>query len=1275
MKKIKVRISKNPNGGEGKFINKTAAFLYGGTKKARVGMQQDSQAIKNEILDQFTLTNSEEDVIDHLQSTFGLSYVEAEAEIEDVKELLKDAEEKREETEEMIPDSESEEEVIKKEKLYSLTDQWVSDDDSGWDDFDEESDDLAAEDDAALSIEKKGGAVNKKKFVKNIVNGLKKAAEGMEQEQRNANPSILDTPVNGRENFIGSFKRGIKNLGNEFYAKEIYDHTKKLQEEVKSLPSMPMAQDGMEMQQQDVENPMHHLQAYTGSVSNIFNTPMNQIHGAGYEQMPEARRGREQRQERRQQRKMGKDWNRMFGDMAAGYSGVSGLPDYLQFISPQIVQAPQGQQGSGQAPQGPFIDVQYKKGPWWSGKREWSAKGIPAAMLSGMMGAGRGRGVMPGYGYMPAAYGSSYGSSWSTHSTYPGEIVRRKASNVNAVADPGKTSPGLKNNPTTGSYGPGYEGFNADSNGNGIADYLENPNPQGTDVNVTTDTSTDEYVPSFRENILDPENKAYGTQYDFNILQDPENYQSGMFYFKDPKTGQYYQTQSEYPILSMGDENWQPTQVDAEVAARLKHPDKVFGEGYQKPGSDVWEADAEVQGWYSPDDWLQYEYDKNRESYQNIGGDEYFRTNYPEQFAKLKKQQFGGAATGVQPDQFGNLQKFVSGGNGNEMNISPIVYYDNNDISTKDTTDPYYRRGGLVKAADGWTVTGDVKGNTNPQYQSPAFQRFNPNLSEQQNKAAFEYLKSSGTLDPNATYDNTKIYATGQNQGGYKPNVTTRPSGGGYRGGYQYPVQPKGLLEEIRDTFGIFKRNPQTGRNYDFEWMSQRGPIMNAQGQIFQPQRQGTGTGAPQGQGQPNTSGGFQVGDEVRADGSVWRNGVQISDGKGAIMENFGSSGKGQPNQAGYYYDYERVDKPFSHKMTIKGNYIDPNNPSTYGYGSNKQYTGAPFLSNEPYKEQPMQANALNEPKSDSDTRSNDKDSRRDARLDRRIERWDRRAARNEEEYVPMEGSITNYTNPQDFYNAINPVSKEDAQFLGAGYTASEDYQNQGQVKTVRDNDNNWYDRQSKMIPGQKSPSEVEGYYNTQEKKQFGGYMPTFDPGGQFSGVGPFDPNNTSIATGGVGPCTEEAVKNAKPGDPCYNEAYVDSNTPQDFTAEYDINKARTLNLTGVANLGAAAGYAAQGIGQTMENIYDENYLNELTGSDNRDVITYTPTRGGYSGLDQRIGSKGQGRGSTGFNRVVGTDAFTKEGGELKYKKGGVYDLTQEEIGKILAAGGQIKFL
>ena len=55
--------------------------------------------------------------------------------------------------------------------------------------------------------------------------------------------------------------------------------------------------------------------------------------------------------------------------------------------------------------------------------------------------------------------------------------------------------------------------------------------------------------------------------------------------------------------------------------------------------------------------------------------------------------------------------------------------------------------------------------------------------------------------------------------------------------------------------------------------------------------------------------------------------------------------------------------------------------------------------------------------------------------------------------------------------------------------------------------------------------------------------------------------------------------------------------------------------------------------------------------------------------------SKGQGAGSTGFNSVVGNAAFVKKGGQLNYQRGEVYDLTQEEIGKILAAGGQLEFI
>jgi len=114
-------------------------------------------------------------------------------------------------------------------------------------------------------------------------------------------------------------------------------------------------------------------------------------------------------------------------------------------------------------------------------------------------------------------------------------------------------------------------------------------------------------------------------------------------------------------------------------------------------------------------------------------------------------------------------------------------------------------------------------------------------------------------------------------------------------------------------------------------------------------------------------------------------------------------------------------------------------------------------------------------------------------RLDRRIARWDRRAARNEEEYEPMEGVIRNYENPDDFYNAINPIYREDAQFLGAGYTAAEDYKNKGKVRKVRDAEGNWYDRNDKMIPDKKAPSEVPGYYDPVKKH---GGLHKYAPGG-----------------------------------------------------------------------------------------------------------------------------------------------------------------------------------
>jgi hypothetical protein len=196
----------------------------------------------------------------------------------------------------------------------------------------------------------------------------------------------------------------------------------------------------------------------------------------------------------------------------------------------------------------------------------------------------------------------------------------------------------------------------------------------------------------------------------------------------------------------------------------------------------------------------------------------------------------------------------------------------------------------------------------------------------------------------------------------------------------------------------------------------------------------------------------------------------------------------------------------------------------------------------------------------------------------------------------------------------------------------------------------------------------------------FGGYVPTFQPGGQFSGTGPFDANANNvvggIGQGSTGPCTEFEVQD--PNSPCYDPNYKPKSlqNPEDFQVKYDINTARTLSGTGIANLGMLAGNVTQGISAANENKYNENYMkSNISDSLNREPTNELDYRGGYSGLNQRIMSKTQGAGATGFNSVVGNAAFVKKGGELQYRQGGVYDLTQEEVGQILAAGGQIKFL
>jgi hypothetical protein len=1360
MKKVKVRIYKDPNG-KGEFINPTKKFL----QKAAAGMQvgQDMMSLEDRIVEELKNNTTAEDIADILEAEYGVKYYEALNLVDDVinyvyDDYANDIKNAELSDSELIPDEEEEPETVKKPPLYSIDEPWVSDEDpeEGWDDFGEDSgeeDEDAEEEEEqeedlssnkskqpksaqqqqqspfndlvnrqpntggsfnvnklfpnpvdewrkyGTPVNKKGGNVNKGKFVKSIVRGLHKAAEGVEQQANES--SILDTPIKGREAHINNFRRGIKNLGNEFYAKQIYDQTQELNNQVRSLP--PMAQDGMQVESQDLENPMHHLQAYAGSVGNIFRQPMNQIHGAGYENLPEARKGREQRQAERQQRNMGKDFRRMFGDMAVGYAGVPGMPNYIQMITPQIQTgqgAPQGSSTQGtQGSTGPGIDFEYKKGPWWTGRREWSAKGIPAEMMMGMIGGGGGG--RPGAYYGPGRTTSS--SSWNTSWSSPGEIIREKVKTVNSKADPAKNNTTNLNNNSlvedqrkkhqeyiddynnetvTDPIGAGmsrqapisFEEFIAkDADGLSEYDYWLKRSP-GTTTSSKQLNPNSSYSKTSSSNASGDQVNALGfpisysdfanapnpdiarAEYNWDMDHDPNPFDQDLNpYVKksgqidDPSTkynedaiwsspydkNLFHNLRSAFVAAGYDESKFTPEELAIIRGSSYITTDPEGNEyssydpyGNPYPGSDI----SNPYGTYNKylETLENMPWDPNGEYYDKSGKKIKSKADYIQSISDsgidinsinwvddrhqllFPKQQFGGPIAGASPDEYGNLQKFIYGGD-EDIPISPIVAYDNNDIQSKNVDDPFmFRNGGLYKFAG----PGDSQvnsSNSGIKADSPA-----PGWTWDEWNALPEATRNkfSQTLETqrNQSQTQTRTQTRTQTQGGYNPQNY----------GYGYPTAPS-PMRQIFDMFNPIKK--------DFTWLSQRDYPRTADGQIYNPQGQGQG----QVQGQTQNQG--------QGQGTTTQDQTQGQ-----------TQGQTNPAKAGYMYDYKYEKGPWwsgKKTLTVSGKWVDPNNPNA----------GAA---------QPGSGNTQNNVSTNTTTNN--------ATANNTPEGW-----KGYPYALPGTQSQTTNTATQDQSKSSSTTP---------GQSSSTTPTQQGAFPPG-DPRGEYMKSQLTLPPKAPAPPEpmpagfpanTSGPRLTEEDQMayggyvpnymaYGGYMPSYQGGGTNAGSGPFDPNVSGIAGGGIGPCTEQQVLNAVPGDPCYNEGYSKGQgTPQDFSVQYDINDAKTLDLKATSRLKNLAGFGLRANAGRKEMNYNKDYLADNTTSDNRESANELDYAGGYSGLNQRIMSK-SGAGATGFNRVVGEAAFVKRGGELKYQKGGVYDLTQEEIGQILAAGGQIKFI
>ena len=1610
MKKVKVRIYKDPSQ-QGGYIDPKRDYL----KKAAYGMEVGGAYadIEQTIIDQLKESTDVETIIDDLMSQYGLSYFDAADQVNDIVDLVVKNEVKAEEEMDLVPEPE-----VKKPPLYTLGETSEEVEGAGWEDDETEEDDL--------SLGRKGGSMGKKKFVKTIVRGLRKAAEGMQQDVSNS-ASITDMSVGGRESKINDFRRGIKDLGNEYYAKEIYKSTKNLADQTSALPPIVpngIAAYGMEVQQeqQDIENPMHHLGVYGDMVGNIFKQPYNQVQGTAFQNMPQAKRGMEQRQMNR----AAKDFRNMFGDVAAGYSGVPGMPNYLQIISPNIIQNPQGASQTTQGQSGPLIDLSFKKGPWWTGKREWTAKGVPM----GMFGA-------------PGGRSTGYASSWNTTRTYPGEIIRDKVRTFNNAADPSKvgvtpkatdqnkqaalaafttdkpvtdaqgvplTSDGSNMmwgqqglpaekpqvmrefaeeqvDPLTGLYTPASNGPIA--NTFSIEDTGLNNNPEANSTATTVEENKIEQQLE-KSPIVEEDNIPLSNSSPWSLTSNTTGSQTEEFcypgqscyklsddqlvdrdIFNDlPRALSIYGSKNKASWLTDNADGY-PTNLDLSKVTREEAKEAIKAQLPKNELSRINNLDEYI------DKWLKFQQD-NQKAYGNTNYADLYDYDNPESpkyadwlnvsgtanaqnpydiFGATSVLDFqdyanGGPVMGVGPDAQGNLQRFVYGGN--ELPISPIVAYDNNDIQSKNVDDPFmFRNGGLYRfageddsqvAQNPYTLTNPVPGQSAVgANQTAEFTRYNPNATATSNFAAFNEMKKRGIVqgnyNPNQSYDMSNVGASTTTNTNTNTNTNTTTQNQNVRQGY-YPTAGT-PLQQIKAMFSPIKK--------DFTWARQTDFPRTADGQIYQP-------GAGYVQGQPGTTAGYmpseikyekgpwwsgkktmtvknswfdptkpmtgtnQPGSFTNAQGpvadpnakgvvdanqntSTTTNNVQASGSNAAqpiksVASQYGfseddwdnmswkeqtdimngasnagsmktlpatelstsSTGQNQlqsdpnlrpsdPNayvqgeygdvmtdinelvpEAQAEYDaflktnpsQEQIDSKMNELLSKRNAQIDQNtanenrqeanaanansysrNPMMMGAKtpnaqtpSRSQLSTPPTTPNAP---QPSGAQTTNtQPTTtpppvaapaattlQSFTGTSDQDNfnstnlpdraqqilaNRSGNIDSNPSYAGSQGARPSENISQLVANNPAYRMPagsqQEVPNDLqNPGVRNFPQYTGPfeGAAANDETSLYGTMNGMGEGSmrnkqiqakNTWVAAQAKLAEQKRqaqvqaqqqqqqqgnfangmsnsgvqkiagrvqnsndlgvaekvaagkvykmwenlSPADkkkaggfdkwanangygklVKQYGGTPEYMAYGGYMPTFDPGGQFSGSGPSDPNSNSqrggMGQGLTGPCTEFEVQD--PNSPCYDPNYKPGvlGAPKDFTTTYDIETARTFDPQATLNLKKAGAYGIEKAAAIGENIYNQTYLNNNTGSDNMRPTNQIDYGGGYSGLNQRIMSKGQGAGSTGFNGVVGNAAFVKKGGELNFKEGGVYDLTQEQIGKILAAGGQIKFI
>ena len=418
-------------------------------------------------------------------------------------------------------------------------------------------------------------------------------------------------------------------------------------------------------QEQDVENPMHHLEALSNATGNIFSEQMNEVATA-------QRGGFMQRLRERNQQQIPNQ----------------GFMQRRGFMNPMM----------------PIESIDVRKSGWLFGKpKEYSVTFGPPTLPGGANGAYPG--AFYGYG---AGYPMIPGTTQKKTVTTKGTIINEAAKTVNQEASK-----------EVAQATPGSEATQKSAEGTKQTEGTVTTNTGGGDNPTTTTTTTNQIVnPVVKPKPVvktdswgrpegdewfgyDPQKKRYTEGPKFqplvrtsvNVTPGLSNVQQGVSSYVAPKSReeaiatnqQYFQNQRANWLQPQG----MLVDVNANPVGRITQEDKQQA---KKQVEIKKEVDKVKKG--DTSNLTETQIKALRLTYGQPGKKAALKKSNPSLYKTLFAQEEGGIVDFNQLQNMDYLQRFIYGGN-EDPSLSYINQADMDYSNSKDVTDPYFQYGGV----------------------------------------------------------------------------------------------------------------------------------------------------------------------------------------------------------------------------------------------------------------------------------------------------------------------------------------------------------------------------------------------------------------------------------------------------------------------------------------------------------------------------------------------------------------------------------------------------